>query len=271
MLTLLSIILIVLCLIIILAVILKKFPALAILDINNLPGEKEAKFKDQIIKQKVERDLARLGGGVARMWLFISKRFSAFLKISQERLKKIRLNYKSSAKFSFTEKQKMIKNLFVSHTDLLKKENFEEAEEKLLEIISLDQKNLSAFFKLASLYDEQKKWSEARQTYEYALKLARQHHDDEAIMGDLSIQEIYFSLSWVEREAGDLEAALDNIQEALDLEPNSPRFLDLILDLSIIKKDKELAINSLERLAAVNPENNKLGDWKDKIDGLIDM
>lgn len=263
-----SLILIGLCLIVILAIILKKFPALAILDINNMPGEKEAKFKDQIIKQKVERDLARVGGRVARVWLFISRKVSDFLQSSQAQLKKVKLSYKTAAKISHVEKQKIIKDLFVAYADLLKKENYNEAEEKLVEIVSLDQKNISAFFKLGALYDEQKKWSEARQTYQYALKLARQYQDDETIMAELTIQEIYFSLAWVERESDDLEAALENIREALELEPNSPRFLDLILDLSIIKKDKDLAIESLEKLATVNPENNKLSDWKEKIENL---
>jgi len=263
-----SLILIGLCLIIILAIILKKFPALAILDINNMPGEKEAKFKDQIIKQKVERDLARVGGRVARIWLLISRKVSNFLESSQAQLKKIKLGYKTSAKIPHVEKQKMIKDLFIAYADFLKKEDYNEAEEKLVEIVSLDQKNITAFFKLGALYDEQKKWSEARQTYEYALKLARQYKDDETIMADLTIQEIYFSLAWVERESDDLDAALENIREALELEPNSPRYLDLILDLSIMKKDKELAIESLEKLAAVNPENNKLSDWQEKIENL---
>jgi len=267
MITIISCILIAICLVVILAIILKKFPALAILDINNMPGEKEAKFKEQIIKQKVERDLARFGSTFARVWLFVSRNVSNFLKTSQSQLKKVKLSYKSAARIPLAEKQKIIKDLFISYADSLK-ENINEAEEKLVEIISLDQKNLSAFFKLASLYDEQKKWSEARQTYEYALKLARQHKDDAIIMAELTLQEIYFSLAWVEREVGDLDAALENIREALDLEPNSPRYLDLILDLSIMKKDKDLALASLEKLTSVNPENNKLSDWKDKVDSL---
>ncbi len=266
--TIISLILIGICLLIILAIILKKFPALAILDINNMPGEKEAKFKDQIIKQKVERDLARVGGRVARVWLFVSKRVSGFLQSSQSQLKKIKNSYKSAIKISQVEKQKRIKDLFVAYTDSLKKESYNEAEEKLVEIISLDQKNISAFFKLGSLYDEQKKWSEARQTYQYALKLAKQFSGDIDLMAELTIQEIFFSLAWVEREAGDLEAALENIREALELEQNSPRFLDLILDLSIMKKDKESALLYLEKLALVNPENNKLSDFQEKVENL---
>ncbi len=266
--TIISLILIGLCLLIILAIILKKFPALAILDVNNMPGEKEAKFKDQIIKQKVERDLARVGGKLGRVWLFIGKRVSNFLQSSQTQLKKVKHSYKNAVKIPHVEKQKKIKDLFVAYADSLKKENYPEAEEKLVEIISLDQKNISAFFKLGSLYDEQKKWSEARQTYQYALKLAHQFSDDESLMAELTIQEIYFSLAWIEREFGDLEAALENIREALELEQNSPRFLDLILDLSIMKKDKESALLYLEKLASVNPDNNKLSGFREKIENL---
>lgn len=268
MLTTISLILIGLCVLIILAIILRKFPTLAILDANNMPGEKEAEFKDQIIKQKIERDFARWGGAVARVFIFISRNISNFLKSSHKQLKKVKLNYKSIAKISFVEKQKIIKKLFAAYTDSLKKENLSEAEEKLLEIVSFDQKNILAFFKLGDLYDKQKKWSEARQTYEYVLKLAQQRGDEKSINPELSLQEIYFSLAWTEKEIGDLDAALENIRGALDLEPNSPRYLDLILDLSIMKKDKELALAYLEKLAAVNPENNKLLDWQEEINNL---
>jgi len=268
MLTIISLILIGLCLLVILAIIIKKFPALAILDVNNISGAKEARFKDQLIKARVERDLAKVGGGIARVYLFLSKRLSTFLKSSQATLKKIKLNYKASAKIPWPEKAKRIKELSLASDELIKKEVYAAAEEKLVEIISLDQKNLGAFFKLAGLYDNLKKWPEARQTYEYALKLAKAYRADVDIMGDLTIQEIYFSLAWVERETGDLEAALENYQEALEIEPNNPRYLDLILDLSIMKKDKELAREYLNKLAAVNPENQKLGEWQEKIDNL---
>ncbi len=268
MLTIISIILIAICLIVILAIILKKFPVLAILDVANMPGEKEAKFKDQIIKQRVERDLAKWGGSVARLWLFFSKRLTSFLKNSHQQLKKVKLNYRLSSKIPWPEKQKRIKELFLAVEDLFKKEMLSEAEEKLIEIVSLDQKNLTAFFRLGELYDLQKKYSEARQTYDYALKLAKQYQEDKEIMGDITIQEIYFSLAYLEKEINNWEVALENIREALDLEPNNPRYLDLILDLSIIKKDKEAASEYLAKLAVVNPENNKLAELKEKIEVL---
>ena len=258
--------LIVIALIVMLVIIVKKFPALAILNVENMPGEKEAKFKDQIIKTRVTRDLAVFSGFFGRIWLFLTKRLAATLKERQTQLKKLRTSYTASLKIPWLEKQKKIRELAVLAKEALKKEDESGSEEKLLEIVSLDQKNLEAFFELGNLYERQKKWPEARETYEYALKLARQPRGEAGALGDITAQEIYFSLSGVENESGDLAAALENIREALELEPNNPRYLDLILDLSIMRKDKELAQESLAKLAAVNPENNKLGEWQEKIE-----
>ena len=268
MLTTISLILIFACLAIILVITIKKFPALAILDVNNLPGEKEAKFKEQIIKQRVDRDLAKISGSLGRAWLSVSKIIGRFLKNWQARLSKVKLNYRLEKRIPWPEKQKIIKAIFLEVEELLKQENFSPAEEKLIEIIGLDQKNLAAFFQLGELYRLQKKWPEGRQTYGHALKLVRQARRESTDRADITLQEIYFSLAELEKDAENLSAALDNVSEALELEPNNPRFLDLILDLSIIKKDKEAAAGYLERLMATNPENNKLADWQEKIAAL---
>jgi Flp pilus assembly protein TadD len=268
MLTVISLILVVICLVVIAAIVVKKLPALAILDVNNMPGEKEAKFKDMIIKARVERDLAKWSGFFGRIFLSVNSAITKTLKASQNNLKKMKLSYKVAAKIPWPEKQKRIKDLLFSVEDLIKKEEFNEAEEKLVEVISLDQKNLGAFFKLGGIYEELKKYQEARQTYEYALKLAKQHRNDEEVMGDLSLQEIYFSLAWLEKEAGNFDVAFDNVLEALEFEASSPRYLDLILDLSIIRKDKESAAKYFEKLASANPENQKLEELKELVDNI---
>jgi tetratricopeptide (TPR) repeat protein len=159
-------------------------------------------------------------------------------------------------------------NLLAESDDLLNKADLSGAEEKLLEAISFDQKNCLAFFKLAAVYEEDRKWPEARQTYEYALKLAKQCQKQEEELSDIAIQEIYFCLAFVAKETSDLESALENVREALECEPNNPRYLDLILDLSIMKKDKELAQLSLAKLAEVNPDNQKLSEWQEKVSNL---
>lgn len=271
MVTIISLILILASIATIIAIIIKKFPALAILDVHNMTSEKEAKFKSTIMKARLERDLSRLGGLFGRLFLKLNKSWSKFLQSAHNNLKKVKLSYKASERLPITEKEKIIRDLLREASALTKEEEFERAEDKLLEAISLDQKNVWAFFELGGVYEELKKYPEARQTYEYALKLSKQPKSEvDSEEPELSPQEIYFALAWLEKDAGNLAAAYDNVLEALEFEPNSPRYLDLILDLSIIRKDKVSALKYFERLAESNPENNKLAEIREEIIALED-
>ena len=269
MLTIISLILVTIAILVVVAIIVKKFPALAILDVNNMTSEKEAKFKATIMKARVDRDLAKLSGFFGRIFLKMGSWFSKTIQSSQNNLKKLKMSYKADEKLPVTEKEKRIKELLRSSEELVKAEEFEKAEDKLLEAISLDQKNIWAFFDLGGVYEELKKYPEARQTYEYALKLSRQQtRSGDGEGPSLNTQEIYFALAWLEKDAGNFAAAFDNVQEALEFEPSSPRYLDLILDLSIIRKDKTSAMKYFERLAESNPENNKLAEIREEIMAL---
>jgi len=262
-----SLILIILSALVILIIIVRKFPALAILNVVNIPGEEEAKFKHKIIKARVERDLTRWSGFLGRAWLFLKRHFGAFLRAQQASLEKMKVSYNTRIKVPWLERQKRIHKLLLAAQEFLKKEDENLAEKKLVEIISLDQKNLKAFFLLADLYVGQKKWSEARQTYEYALKLAREQDQTESAK-EITSQEIYFALAKLEKVVDNLESALENIREALELEPNNPRYLDLVLDLSIMRKDKKLAQEFWHKLVSINPENHKLAEWEKSIKNL---
>jgi len=270
MLTIFSIILLLVCLIIIATIIIKKFPALAILDVENIPGQKEAKFKEEIIKKRLERDLAKWGIVFVKIWHFFNTIISGPLHAAHDKLKKIKDTYRKSKKLTLSERREHIRNLFRETEDSIKVDNLEKAEASLIEIISLEQKNLPAFVELADVYTRGKKWAEARQTLGYALKLAKSSKD-EHFMGDITLQEIHFSLSWVNENLNDYPEALDHIREALEFEPNQPRYLDLAIDLAIKQLDKKFAAEMLERFREVNPENAKLADWAKEIEEIEEI
>lgn len=266
-----SAILIFLALVVIAIILFKKFPALAILDVANIPGEKELKFKEQLIQARVDRDLALVSGFFGRAWLWLSKKLGAALKFQQDKLKKIKLSYQPALKWSRFDKDRQARQLLSAAKEALIEEEEELAEEKILAAINLNQNSLAAFVLLGELYARQKKWSEARETYHYALKLAGRRHLFKGDFGrteGLSAQEIYFSLAELEKAADKLEAAIENIRAALDREPASPRYLDLIIDLSIMKKDPALAEEFWLKLSQVNPDNKKLAEWREEIDRL---
>ncbi|MCX6797992.1 MAG: hypothetical protein NTX66_02125 [Candidatus Falkowbacteria bacterium] len=259
--TLISIILIIICLLVILTIVIKKFPALAILDVNNIPGQKETRFKENIMKARLERDLARWGNIFMKIKNLVGRRLG-FFKSLHIKLKTLADHYKKSKKLSLSERQERVRILLTEADEDTKNENLNSAETKLIEIIRLDNQNLKAFRDLGDVYYLAKKYHEAKQTLEYALKLAANLKEDKAK------PEINFVLAEINQDLGDLEASLNYIREALEFEANNPRYLDLLLELSIIKKDKNSAVATLAKLEEVNPENNKLEEWQNRINSL---
>jgi tetratricopeptide (TPR) repeat protein len=252
---------------IIIIIIVRKFPVLAVLNVENIPGEKEANAKKAIIKKRVDRDISKVSGVFANLWLNIKSSFLKFVNFSEKKLNKVKNNYKKK-KISWSDREKLIKDLLLKAKDALAEEESEEAIEKLLEIISLEQRNLEAFFYLGKAYQQAKKWTESEQIFRHALKLAKKRKKEDIFSGDISTAEIHFSLAEMLKEVEKIEEAFDEAAEALDIEKNNPRFLDLILDLSIMRNDKKLAISYLQRLAENNPDNNKLEVWQEEIEML---
>ena len=59
------------------------------------------------------------------------------------------------------------------------------------------------------------------------------------------------------------------LKEAVTIESGNPKYLDRLIELSIILKDKNLAETSLSKLKEINPENKKINEYKDKIENKL--
>lgn len=255
-------------LLVIIIITIRKFSALSILNIDNIPGKKEAKFKERIMRQRLERDFSSIFLKIEKRRRYLVRGISLFLKNYYSRLLKAKTNLKRYKKTSFTEKKEEIDILFIKTKNAQEHEKYEEAENYLIEIISLDSKKIKAFLNLSEIYRLGRKFKEARETLEHSLKLYQQLKKDPEMLEGVSITEIYFSLACICQEASMIDEALEYGFQALDIEPNNPRYLDLILDLSIIKKDKKLSLEIWDKLSLANPDNQKLSELKEKI-GLL--
>ncbi len=246
---------------VIIGIILRKFPDLASLDVENIPAEKEARFKEQIISSRFKRNLNRFGVKTFKYVKIGGKAVGKTSKLVYEHLLSMKNTY-DKEKESKVETNLGMDGMWIKFDEAKETGDTDEQERILIEIIGGDSKNLEAFKKLGELYFDVKKYNEANETFKHALKLLENGENEEGI------SEIYFNLALIEKEKEDLDSALKNIKKALKLEPNNPRYLDTSLEISIIKKDKISALDAYERLAKVNPENGKLEDFKDRIDSL---
>jgi tetratricopeptide (TPR) repeat protein len=253
-------IIILLCLAGILAIVLKKLPLLAVFDVESIPEEKEAETKKKIMEDRMERKLKVWYNKIKPFLELIANFFQRKIKSSQVSIAKLEEKYKSKTKKEalvtkqeFQTLEKKIEANLNEANDLAKTENFEAAEKKYIEILSLDAKNIAAYRGLGDLYIAQKQYQEAIATFEHILKLNKA--DSQA----------YFELAEVLARFEDYDSALNNISKALEIEPVNPKYLDLLLTISIIIKNKEMAKEALERLKGVNPDNAKIPELEAKI------
>lgn len=250
-------ILILISLSIIIIIISRKFSVLANVDVENIPKEKEAKFKERIISGRLKRNITMKFSKAFRFIKPALISIANFFKWLYGKLLEIKDSYKSEEAPKEEKQEDKIDNLAEEANSLIKEEKLDEAEKKLIQVINLDNKNIEAFIILGRLYFRRKNYEEAKQTLEHVLKLEQ---------GDGA--EVYFDLALVGKETENFEEAVLNLRKALEIEPNNPRYLDTMLDIGIINKDKDLAAEAYKKLKSANPDNQKLEELKKQIDEL---
>ena len=82
------------------------------------------------------------------------------------------------------------------------------------------------------------------------------------------VLEYHLNLSEVYQSLGDNEKSLSSLQKAQALEPNNPKVLDQLLQVSILVGNKSLAQEVLDKIKKVNPDHGKLGELEEKVKAL---
>lgn len=264
---------------IIIVIVVRKFSVLASLDVDTIQEERELKMKEQIIGTRIKRNFFKYYSKIFRFIVPIGEAITKFFRWSYGKLTDYRENYKDS-RASQENETALVERLMTEARDLVKRENFEDAEKKYIEIIGLEPRHVRAFKELGQLYYIRKDFNEAKQTYEHVLKLmenelsnssidrASHGNSPESIELNSQIASIYFEYSLVNKSLETYKEAQKTINQALKIEPNNPRYLDTKLEISIINKDKGSALDAYDKLKEVNPENQKLEDFKKEIDEI---
>jgi len=301
--SLLPFLLIILSLGIIIVILIRRFPQLALLDIDSDQEVQEGKKKAEILKQNVERKaekvkkerrkkLEPLIMKLKQLQLTFRKLVGriekmVFKKDRKKEIKKEVIPEKEEKKLS---KKEEIENVLSRAKHLFEEESLEASEKKYIEAIRMDAKNTDAYRGLAEVYEAQGQLDEAKETLKFVLQLDPK--DDKTMV---HLAEIYTgqnkyekAIEWYEQAIllNDIFAqrfakladlflkieqpgpALDSIERAVELEPQNPKYLDKFLEISIILGIKEKALKIYEKLRLVNPDNKKLEVWKEQIDEL---
>ena len=240
-------------------IIIKKFPVLASINVASIKSEQEAIKKEKIVAERLSRKISAAGKFLYALLLPVGRAArELFSKVYTRVLdwEKKYGNKKKEKPVLAPDSGGQLKTLFFEAEECFKTGKLEEAEKKCISIISLDHKNIEAYKKLGAVYLEQKNYDNAYETFKHILKL---NFDDVETLLDLGA---------LHKQRGENEAALANFKRAVELEPTSPKNLDFLIEISIIVKNKDLAWESFAKLREVNPENQKLAEFEERIKAL---
>ena len=111
----------------------------------------------------------------------------------------------------------------------------------------------SVLVKLAEIAESQGDLEEAIQYYQ------------QAVLVNDSFSPRFYHLAELLLKVAQPQVAKEAILQAVELEPQNPKYLDFLIEIAIICGDKTLAIKAYGDLRLVNPENQKLHSLKDRI------
>lgn len=244
---------------------IKKFPVLANIDVSQIEAEKQADLKKKILNDKFKRSFNRGFKQFLKVVTPVGQVLLAIFKWLYNKLVNLKEHYGNELDIAGEDSSKKIEALFVEAQDLVRKEEFAKAESKYIEIIGLDSKNFKAFELLGENYLERENYEEAEQTLEHAIKLKEQLKKSGQEVNDVETAKTFFTLGLVYIKLNNPATALAKFSQALELEPNNPRYLDKMVEVCIITKDATQARQYCQRLESVNPGNKKLKEIKEKI------
>lgn len=265
-------IIIIACLAVIIYTIIKNFPRLAAINVESIAQEKESKVRNRIMTERLSRRFLSL----KRVFNdFFQPLISDLFKAGQDFYQKITDLEKMSLKaqpLNQIDVAQQVKDKIEETKKFLAEQNFEKAEEVAISIIKLDGKNLDVYEFLTEVYLARKDYKKARETCRYLLKLLTKGK----VIGDNSVEKhrlanCYAELGSIYQLQHKNTYSLANYQKAVELEPSNPRFLDLLLKISIILRNKTLASQVFSDLKAADPDNQKLPELQQQIDNLPDQ
>ena len=280
------------CIFIIVVIIIKKFSRLAIIDIDSMSTEREAKIKEDLIWQRVARKAKERSKPIIEVSSELKRGTGKFLEGLQSRAKELEKKYADERRVTKPVKvkpgaQDKTKSLLDDANKLMSDDNLKEAEEKFIEIIGLDHHSSEAYWGLAQVYVKEKEFTQAKESLNFIIKLEKDDDRVHALLGEISYLEgdykdakehleksiklnksipaHHLDLAKVFVALEDRKSAQKSLIRAKKLEPKNPKTLYFLIENSIILGIKDEASEAFKEFKKQNPDNPKLNEWKSKI------
>ncbi len=235
---------------------LGKVPYLRALDVLSMPKAKVDELKKSLVAKRLSRAGKKWGeilsiivAPLARLGKTSVKSMKGTVLKWEERYQKL----KNEAIDPKMMNPATVSRMVADAEQLIKEARYGEAEKKLIEILSHDPKNLTVYEDLGALYMQTKNVDQAEETFKFILRAQPNDASVLTSLGEIALQR------------GKPKEAATYFGKAVKKRTKNPKYLDFLVEASIQAMELDEARRALTRLRSVNPENQKLDEFEQRI------
>lgn len=275
------------------SLVVRHWQDIAMLDPSSLKDEQERQRREALILRRFERMRSEKVRPFKRIGRELGQLFDKSYQRLQQRVQTMEALYKT-AKQPFAAvaplTRERIKSLLTEAKSLARDLKWSEAERRYLEALTIDPRHADAYRGLGHMYIKQKLYPQAKETFEFLLRMKKA--DDATYAGLAEIVESEGRLDeaaalrikavsmsprqpfrhaelaefWLRHE--DPKKALGAAEQAVKFEPTSARYLELSLEAAILVRDRREAERLYDRLRLLTQDSSRFRSWKEKIEAM---
>lgn len=271
----------------------KHWHEIRLIDPESIKEEKERLRREELVKERFNR---LKSGKVMPVKAFYKRAvFSAKTSFHRVYLRLVKINkIYEQAKKPFAQvapsQEERIKTLLDEARSLARDLKWADAEKRYLEILLMDNRNADAYKGIGLIYLKQKLLPQARETFEYLIKVKQADDIVYAGLADVAMQEgnkreeeamrlkaIEVRPRLANRHAelakfycshGYFKEAWPSAKRATDLDPKSAKYQEIALECLIEMSDWAEAKRRYDKLRLLIDDQPKLQKFKEKLDVL---
>jgi tetratricopeptide (TPR) repeat protein len=274
-------------------IVFKHWQELRLIDPDSIKEEKEKQRRDELVKERFKR----IQSGKVEPLKTLYRRFTFSSKTAFHRsyLKLINLNrFYEQAKHPFAKvapsQKERAKLLLDEARSLARDLKWADAEKRYLEILLMDNRNSEAYKGIGLIYLKQKMMPQAKETFEYLLKVKQADDIVYASLADIAgfnkdnRQEESYRIKAVQTrprlanrhaelakfyiENHAYKEAWPSAKRATDLDPRSAKYQELALECLIELGESIDAKRQYDKLRLILDDQPKLAKYKERIEDI---
>ncbi len=267
----------------------------SLLNVDTIPGIQDKRKKAEIFLRKADEQLSttkqewkKMFVPLRRFFTAVQFRFRQYVFKIETELHSFRhehTNEVATKKIKATEEE--IRTIMQNGDYALEQKDYDTAEAAFISVIRIHPKAGAAYIGLGNVYFAQNQFVEAKESYLFANRLdpnndalmmklgelCEEKHDvdgaisyyQQAVLINDSISSRFFRLAELLQQEQQYSTAQVAVEQAVELESQNPKYLDKLVECSILVGDKDAAMSTFQQLRMVNPENQKLSVFQDRI------